>query len=124
MLRLKRIAAVIGLMAALLLVLSSCGNSASQKALIGRWETEISDPTLGKILMVYRFSEEGEIFLEQTEGDVISFSIPFGEYEVKKNQITITSDGASSFYTFSVSETELIFRQEGEEALRFRRISS
>ena len=56
--------------------LFSCTRADSD--LIGRWETEIVDEELGKFSMVYHFTEEGEIFLEQKKGAEIPFSIPFG----------------------------------------------
>ncbi|MBR4288884.1 MAG: hypothetical protein IKT50_05560 [Clostridia bacterium] len=107
---------------ALLIVLSffalSCGQEVKP---VGRWQTEISDEELGSLFLVYRFTEEGEIFLEQGGGDEVPFSIPFGTYSVSGEKMTIVSDGETREYTFSVAEDELILSPEGEEDMIFTR---
>ena len=116
-----RLAALILLVSFLFLSLLSCSTRGS-KALCARWETEISDPDLGKFSMVYHFTEEGEIYLEQKKGDVIPFSIPFGTFRVEGEKLVMESDGAENVYTFSVSDTTLTLSQEGKEDLVFRKV--
>jgi len=101
-----------------LAVFLSCS---SNRAVVGRWETQIEDEDLGKVTIVYHFTEDGEIFLEQKQGDAIPFSIPFGSFSVSGERLTIESDGSRSEYTFSVTEEELYLSSEGEE-LYFRRV--
>ena len=84
----------------LIFCFSSCSSAMEQ--VVGRWETQIQDENLGSLAMVYHFTEEGEIFLEQKQGDQISFSIPFGAFSVSGDQITIESEGSKSVYTFQV----------------------
>ena len=72
--------------------------------------------------MVYHFTEEGEIYLEQKKGDVIPFSIPFGTFRVKGEKLLMESDGVESEYTFSVSDATLTLSQEGEEDVVFRKV--
>ncbi len=105
----------------LVLTLLSCGQSGG-KELFGRWETEMTDEELGKFSMVYHFTEEGEIFVEQKQGDAIPFSIPFGTWSVKGDRVTIESDGVEKTFTFSVQGSELTLRGEGEESTVFHRI--
>ena len=99
----------------------SCENS-EEKKLLGRWETQGKDEELGTFSMVYHFAEDGEIFIEQKQGDAIPFSIPFGTWTATKNRVTIESDGEKNDFTFSVKENELILSREGEENLIFHRI--
>ncbi|MBE6712075.1 MAG: hypothetical protein E7580_01000 [Ruminococcaceae bacterium] len=99
----------------------SCSN-ADHKALVGRWETEGSDEELGTYSMVYHFTEEGEIFVEQKQGDDIPFSIPFGSWYAEGNRLTIKSDGTEKTFTFSVSDSKLTLSKKGEESLIFHRI--
>lgn len=101
-------------------MLFSCSEDGDD--LIGRWETEMADEELGSFAMVYHFTEEGEIFIEQKQGDTIPFSIPFGTWKAKGDRLTIKSDGEEQTFTFSVSETELTLSQKGEETLVFHRI--
>jgi len=103
-----------------LLAFSSC-SSLDQK-LIGRWETRLVDEDLGEMTIVYRFTEEGEIYLEQRQGDEIPFSILFGTYLTEKEKLIIESDGSESVYRYSVSDGELVLLQEGEDAIRFHRV--
>lgn len=114
----KRFAAI--LLCFLLLV--SFASCASVPEVVGRWEITIEDEELGSVLMVYHFTEEGEINLEQRDGDQIPFSIPFGTFVVDGDEITVFSDGKSSVYTFSVTNDTLIFSSEGEEDLVFHRV--
>ncbi len=109
------------LVALALLFLVACSPSVSP--LVGRWETEIEDETLGSMNLVYRFTDDGEVFLEQGEGDEISFSIPFGSYQIRDDQLTISSDGTESVYIFSVTDGQLKLSQSGEETLVFQRLS-
>ncbi len=110
-------------LAALVLVLSffvlSCGGGIKP---VGRWQTEISDEELGSIYLVYRFTEEGEIFLEQGDSDEVPFSIPFGSYSVSGKTMTIVSDGVEQEYTFSVAENRLTLSSEGAEDMVFTRV--
>ena len=105
----------------LALILLAC-QSASAASLCGRWETELNDRELGTLSMVYHFTEDGEIFIEQKQGDTIPFSIPFGSYSVDGNRVTIESDGTEETFTFSVQGSELTLSREGEESLIFHRI--
>ena len=98
----------------------SCGVTAEKP--VGRWQTEISDEDLGTVLLVYRFTEEGEIFLEQGDADEVPFSIPFGSYSVSGEKMTIVSDGAAKEFTFSVTEKILTLSAEGEEDMVFEKI--
>ena len=109
----------------LLLPLSFAFLSCNQKEgteLFGRWETKMSDEELGTFSMVYHFTEEGEIFVEQKQGDAIPFSIPFGTWSVKGEQVTIESDGTTRTFTFSVRGPELTLSGEGMEDTVFHRI--
>lgn len=103
-------------------MLFSFASCASEPDVVGRWEITIEDEELGSVLMVYHFTEEGKINLEQKDGDQIPFSIPFGTYVTDGAALTIFSDGESSVYTFSVTEETLILSCEGEEDLVFRRV--
>lgn len=90
--------------------------------LFGRWEITVEDEELGNFDLVYHFTEEGEVFLEQKDGDAIPFSIPFGTFEQKDDLLTITSDGKVSVYHFLLEEDRLILSAEGEEDLKFHRV--
>jgi hypothetical protein len=90
--------------------------------LVGRWETKIQDEKLGSVPLVYHFTENGEIKLEQKKGDTVPFSIPFGTYSVEGGTLTVSSDGESSVFTFSVSEEKLTLYREGQEPLEFSRV--
>lgn len=114
-------ATVICLLLSLPLVLLSC-NQTEGKELLGRWETEMEDEELGKFSIVYHFTEDGEIFVEQKQGDAIPFSIPFGTWFVKGNEVTIESDGTEKTFTFSVQGSELVLNGEDEESTVFQRI--
>jgi hypothetical protein len=100
--------------------LFSCSSPADR--IVGRWETEISDEKLGNARMVYHFTEKGEIYLEQREGDTVPFSIPFGTWSVKGDRVTIESEGSSKTFTFSLHGSELTLLGEGEERTVFHRI--
>lgn len=110
-------------LAALVLVFSffvlSCGGGTKP---VGRWQTEVLDEELGIVSLVYRFTEEGEIFLEQGDSDEVPFSIPFGTYSVSGETMTIVSDGVTQEYTFSVAEAELILSSDGAEDMIFTRV--
>lgn len=99
--------------------LVSCAAGASPE---GRWEITIEDEELGEVRMVYHFTDDGKINLEQKKGDEIPFSIPFGTYVTDGDCLTIFSDGKESGYTFSVTDSTLTLLQEGEEALVFNRV--
>ena len=99
--------------------LVSCAAGASPE---GRWEITIEDEELGEVRMVYHFTDDGKINLEQKKGDEIPFSIPFGTYFVKGEQLTIESDGVRKVYTFSVEGGELTLSEEGQKDLVFTRI--
>ncbi|MBQ3074489.1 MAG: hypothetical protein IJC26_00340 [Clostridia bacterium] len=103
------------------LVFLSC-EKGDASALLGRWETTGTDEELGNYSMVYHFTEDGEIFIEQKQGDTIPFSIPFGTWEVQGKEVTIISDGTQRTFTFSVQGSELTLSGEGEESLIFHRI--
>ena len=102
-------------------VLLSCAQTEGE-ALLGRWETEMEDEELGKFTIVYHFTEDGEIFVEQKQGDAIPFSIPFGTWSVKGSEVTIKSDGTEKTFSFSIQGSELTLSGEGEETLVFQRI--
>ncbi len=102
------------------LVFLSCATPATE--LFGRWETEVVDEELGSLSMVYHFTEEGEIFIEQKQGDTIPFSIPFGTWVVRGNRVTICSDGEEKTFTFSVNGQQMILTGEDEKELVFHRI--
>lgn len=97
----------------------SCGVRAEKP--VGRWQTEIRDEELGSVSLVYRFTEEGEIFLEQGGADEVPFSIPFGTYSVSGEKLTIVSDGVAKEYTFSVEEDVLVLSDEDAEETVFTR---
>ena len=99
---------------------TSCSDPKDQIG--GRWETEIEDETLGNVYMVYHFTGEGSIYLEQREGDTIPFSIPFGTWVLKGDQITISSNGEENRFTFSVSRDTLVLKQSGQEDLIFKKV--
>ena len=101
--------------------LLSCVKNEGEE-LFGRWETEMVDDELGKFSIVYHFTEEGEIFVEQKQGDAIPFSIPFGTWLVKGDKLTIESDGTEKTFSFSVQGSELTLSGEGEENAVFRRV--
>lgn len=113
--------AVLCLLLPIVLVLLSCSQN-DGKELFGRWETEMTDEELGKFSIVYHFTEDGEIFVEQKQGDAIPFSIPFGTWSAKGDRVTIESDGTTKTFTFSVRGAELTLRGEGEESTVFHRI--
>ena len=96
--------------------------SSQKDQIVGRWETEIEDEALGNVDMVYHFTEEGSIYLEQREGDTIPFSIPFGTWVLEGEEITISSNGEENRFTFSVSRDTLILKQEGQEDLIFQKV--
>lgn len=102
------------------IVLSSCAVPENQ--LLGRWETTIESKDLGNIKMVYHFTEEGEIFLEQKNSDAIPFSIPFGTYRVEKEKLIIISDGVEKPFTYSVKEGKLTLSYPDEADLVFMKI--
>lgn len=100
-------------------VLSSCGGGVKP---VGRWQTELEDEDLGKVSLVYRFTEDGEIFLEQGNADEVPFSIPFGTYSVSGSKMIIVSDGVEKEYTFSVEEEKMILSSEGDPDMIFQRV--
>lgn len=102
------------------LVFFSCAGHG--ESLYGRWETEAVDEELGTLSMVYHFTEDGEIFIEQKQGDTIPFSIPFGTWSARGDSVTIRSDGEEKTFTFSVDKDELTLSGEGEKSLVFHRI--
>ena len=102
------------------LALSSCAGNGER--LYGRWETRAVDEELGTFSMVYHFTEDGEIFIEQKQGDTIPFSIPFGTWSARGDRVTIRSDGEEKTFTFSVDKDELTLSGEGEDSLVFHRI--
>ena len=103
-------------------VLFSCEKKDPE--LVGRWETQIEDEDLGRFSMVYHFTEEGKIFLEQKKGAEIPFSIPFGNYQVQGNKVLIESDGEETSFTFSVSENELKLVDPEKNEVVFLRIEA
>lgn len=109
------------LLLALPFALLSCSRNEG-KELYGRWETEMTDEELGTFSIVYHFTEDGEILVEQKQGDAIPFSIPFGTWVAKGNEVTIKSDGTEKTFAFSVRGSELTLSAEGEDSAVFRRI--
>ena len=102
--------------------LSAC--SREQQDLVGRWETQIEDEEIGKFSMVYHFTENGEIFLEQKKGAEIPFSIPFGTYQAEGTRLTVQSDGKETFFTFTVSEGRLVLADSEKNEVVFERIEA
>lgn len=100
--------------------LSAC--SSTEEALLGRWETSVEAKDLGTVKMVYHFSEDGQIFLEQKNSDAIPFSIPFGTYSVKKDQLTIVSDGVEKVFQYTVKGKKLTLSYPDEPDLVFTKI--
>ncbi len=105
----------------ILLCVSSC--SPEKERLLGRWETRIQDEELGSVDLVYHFTEDGQVRLEQKEGDTIPFSIPFGTFTLSGDRITIDSDGKTSSFTFSLSSEELVLVSEDQNEIRFHRLA-
>lgn len=103
-------------------LLSFVACASPNKDLVGRWEITIEDEELGSIDMVYHFTEDGLINLEQKDGDQIPFSIPFGSFSVEKETLTIFSDGETSVYAFFVTNGTLTLSAKGEEDLVFKRV--
>lgn len=114
-----RIFALVLCIATVFCALFSCS---SADALVGRWEIGLEDEELGRMTVIYHFHEEGKIYLEQRQGDQIPFSIPFGTYSAKGDQLTIESEGDRSVYTFSVNENTLTLSDPAGETLVFRRV--
>ncbi len=96
--------------------------SSPEKVLSGRWEILLEDEELGSFSLVWNFTKDGEIYLEQAAEADPSFSIPFGTFQVEGQEITIESEGKRSVYTFSVNDASLILSQEGEKSLEFHRV--
>ncbi len=115
-----RMAVLCALMLALSFFVLSCSGEA--RSVVGRWQTEAQDEELGSVFLVYRFTEDGEIFLEQGKGDEVPFSIPFGSYSVSGKAMTIISDGVSREYTFSVAEDTLTLSSNGAEDMIFTKV--
>ena len=103
-----------------LALFSSCSDP--EAALYGRWETTIEDEELGKVQMVYHFTKEGEIFLEQKNGDAIPFSIPFGTYSAEKDVIKIVSEGVEKEFSYKISGEILTLSHPDEADLVFYKI--
>lgn len=117
----RKITCAVLLLLVLLPCLFSCVSD-QQREVVGRWETVAEDAELGKVSVVYHFTKQNEIFLEQNNGDQIPFSIPFGTYQIKGETIIINSDDLENVYTFSVSDQTLILYQEGEQPMELTRI--
>lgn len=100
--------------------LFSCSSPADR--IVGRWETEISDEKLGNARMVYHFTEKGEIYLEQREGDTVPFSIPFGTWEWEDGKIRIVSNGEENRFAFSLTENCLTLTPEDGPELVFQKV--
>lgn len=115
------LSALLLMFALLFVVLSSCADPA--KDLLGRWETTIEAKDLGKVKMVYHFTDKGEIFLEQKDSDTIPFSIPFGTFSVKKDQLAIVSDSVEKVFTYQVKGEKLTLSFPEEPDLIFEKIS-
>ena len=93
------------------------------KALVGRWETETTDDALGTLSIVYNFTKDGKIYVEQEQGDTIPFSIPFGDWWVEGDKLTIKSGREENTFTFSVKDSVLSLVPTEGETVEFRRIS-
>lgn len=119
---LRRTARFVALLALVILCSSFFLSCVSSVKPVGRWQTEIKDENLGTLYLVYRFTDEGEIFLEQGSGDEVPFSIPFATYSVSGAAMTIISDGVTQEYTFSVSEGKMILASEGAEDMIFTKV--
>lgn len=110
------------LLLTLLLLALFCLSCTASPALVGRWQTEVEDEELGKILLVYHFTEENEIFLEQKNGDEIPFSIFFGTYHVQGDTIVIDDKNSTTQFTFSVDQNHLSFFLDGKRQMIFERV--
>lgn len=108
------------LFAFLFVFLSSC--SGPEAELLGRWETSIDSRDLGKVKMVYHFTREGEIFLEQKQSDEIPFSIPFGTFSVEKEKLVIVSDGVEKEFSYEIKGEKLTLSYPDEPDLVFEKI--
>ena len=104
----------------LVLSLSSC--SSVKKDLVGRWEIQIQDKELGEFSMVYHFSENGEIYLEQKNGDVVPFSIFFGTWAVERDELVLQGDGKKDSFSFLLENDTLTLSRQGEDDLVFHRV--
>ena len=112
---------------ALVCLLPSVFLSCSQdrgKELVGRWETETTDEKLGTVAIVYNFTEDGKIYVEQEQGDAIPFSIPFGDWWVEDGKLTIKSGKEENTFTFSVKGKVLELVPEEGETLVMERIEA
>lgn len=103
--------------------LIACSSGGQTAKLIGRWESRVEDSELGDFVLIYHFTEEGEICLEQKQEDKIAFSIPSGTWKVEKDDtVVLEMDGKRDTFTFSVSETQLVLSREGMQDLIFDRV--
>ena len=118
----KRNAVVLVWLLLTLLIVSLVSCSSAEKDLVGRWEIQIQDKELGEFSMVYHFSENGEVYLEQKNGDVVPFSIFFGTWSVEKEGLILQGDGKKDTFSFSLKEDTLTLSREGEEDLVFHRV--
>lgn len=105
-----------------LLLAVSLASCSRMDEVLGRWEIRIDDEDLGSVMIIYRFTEEGEIYLEQQQGDEIPFSLYFGSFSVDGDYLTIQAEGERQQYLFTVTDTTLILAAEGEEDLVFWRV--
>lgn len=94
------------------------------EVLVGRWETETTDEELGTFSIVYNFTDDGKIYVEQEQGDTIPFSIPFGNWWVENDKLTIKSGKEENTFTFSVKGSALTLVPEEGETLVFQRLDS
>ncbi|MBQ4037872.1 MAG: hypothetical protein IJC84_07100 [Clostridia bacterium] len=104
------------------LVLSSC-NGLEGHPILGRWEILVENEAVGgSVPLVYHFKEDGGLYLEQREGDEITFSLHAGSFEVKGDSITLSMEDSYDTFTFSVTESRLILSRDGQEDLIFSRV--
>ena len=104
------------------LCLSSC-SELDAHPILGRWEILVENEAVGgTVPLVYHFKEDGGLYLEQREGDEITFSLAAGTFEIEGDRITLSMDGSYDTFAFSVTESRLILSREGEEDLIFSRV--
>lgn len=116
----RAILSIVLLLCVCSLILSSCASC--EKEIWGRWETTIESGDLGKVKMVYHFTESGEIFLEQNNSDEIPFSIPFGTYTVEEDMLIISSDGTEKAFYYEIKGDILTLSYPDEPDVVFEKI--
>lgn len=116
-----KLSAFLLLFALLFVFFASCSTPGEE--ILGRWETTIESQEYGKVKMVFHFTEEGEIFLEQKQSDEIPFSIPFGTFCVaEKGKVLIVSDEVEKEFSYKIEGEKLTLSYPDEPDLVFEKI--